>query len=164
MVGFGGARSGLVPGGARPKLDSSPSMFKLLRLAFTALLSSLACSANADDRIDCAPDAYIEAKSLAALPETIRVALADAPHKSHEISDAGGEFNAGDVGGGPYRRLAVEAIGANHVFVALEQGGIGYSVEVWAFTQGAQGWVGHMQTVVFKSPHSSNELVGIVCR
>ena len=139
-------------------------MFKLLRLAFTALLSSLACSANADDRIDCAPDAYIEAKSLAALPETIRVALADAPHKSHEISDAGGEFNAGDVGGGPYRRLAVEAIGANHVFVALEQGGIGYSVEVWAFTQGAQGWVGHMQTVVFKSPHSSNELVGIVCR
>ncbi len=101
---------------------------------------------------------------MAALPETIRMTLANAPHESHEISDAGGEFNAGDVGGGPSRRLAVEAIGVNHVFVALEQGGIGYSVEVWAFTQGAQGWVGNMQAVVFKPPQSLNELVGIVCK
>ena len=139
-------------------------MFKLCRLAFAALVSCLACSAKADDRISCAPDAYVEAKSLAALPETIRMTLANVPHKSHEISDAGGEFNAGDVGGGPYRRLAVAATGLNHVFVALEQGGTGYSVDVWAFTQGAQGWVGNMQTVVFKPPQSSTELLGIVCK
>ena len=139
-------------------------MFIYCRLAFAALISCLACSATAGDRISCAPDAYVEAKSLAALPEMIRMALANAPHKTHEISDAGGEFNAGDVGGGPYRRIAVAATGLNHVFVALEQGGSGYSVEVWAFTQGAQGWVGNMQTVVFKPPQSSNELVGIVCK
>ncbi len=139
-------------------------MFKLCLLASAALISCLACSANADDRIACAPDTYVEAKSLAALPETIRMTLANAPHKSHEISDAGGEFNAGDVGGGPYRRLAVAATGLNHVFVALEQGGRGYSVEVWAFTPGGQGWVGNIQTVVIKPPQSSNELVGIVCK
>jgi len=139
----------------------------MTRICCSALAASVICLSNcasADDRIACAPDFYIEAKSMADLPDMIRTALTNAPHKSREISDASGPFNAGDVGGGPYRRLAVGAIGLNHVFAALEQGGTGYSVEVWSFMMGADGWSGELQAIVFKPPSSSSELIGMVCK
>jgi hypothetical protein len=134
------------------------------RLTLVLLTACTAFDASADDRIACPKDFYVEAKTLSALPEAVRLTLTYAPHESGEISDADGPFNAGDVGGGPHRRLALAAIGLNQVVVALERGGVGYSVEVWMFTQSADGWVGRRQAVVTEGPRSLKLLVDIVCR
>jgi hypothetical protein len=142
---------------------------RIMRALATATIATLAAglcasAAHADDRIACAPDTYLEARSLASLPDGVHATLVHAPHKPQEISDRGGPFNAGDFGGGPFRRFALAAIGLNQLVVAVEDGGIAYWVEVWRFQRGATGWVGQQDRSVSTVPTSAKNLIGLVCK
>ncbi|MCK9685557.1 hypothetical protein [Scleromatobacter humisilvae] len=139
-------------------------MSLITRLATTLFAAGLCVGARADDRLACAPDTYLELKSLASLPVEVRFALEHAPREGGEISDRGGPFNMGDVGGGPFRRFVLAAMGTSQLIVSLEHGGYGYQVEAWTFTYGPTGWVGLKTQPFIAMPKSARELVGLVCK
>ena len=139
-------------------------MHLLARLTTILFAAGLCVATHADDRLACAPDTYLELKSLASLPVEVRFALEHAPHEGSELSDRGGPFNVGDVGGGPFRRFVLAAMGTSRLIVSLEHGGVGYGVEAWTFTHGATGWVGQKTNPLIAMPSSARDLVGLVCK
>jgi hypothetical protein len=120
--------------------------------------------ARADDRIACPVDTYVEATTMTALPAPVRIMLSRSGRGFIEVSDRGGPFNPGDVGGGPFRRFAVAAMGISHLLVAMENGGLASNVEAWTFELGPEGWVGQRAAFLRQAPASAKELIAGVCR
>jgi len=116
----------------------------------------------ADSRVDCGDDHFERTTSMWRLPIGMRDVLGGA-----EMSSPGGPFNPGDVGDGPTRRFAMAAIGQTHILAAVEQGGVGYSVEVWAFKRdGSFHWVGNrVPGVIGGDPKMSlSQLLALTCK
>jgi hypothetical protein len=135
-----------------------------LRVLAAVLACVLASHAYADDLIACPADTYVEVTTLTALPEPVRVMLSRSGRGFIEVSDRGGPLNPGDVGGGPFRRFAVAAMGIDHLLVAMENGGNASNVEAWMFELGPQGWTGERATFLRKPPASAKDLIAATCR
>lgn len=132
---------------------------------FAALLACiLAPQARADDRIACPADTFVEATTLTALPAPVRIMLSRSGRGFTQVSDRGGPFNPGDIGGGPFRRFAVAAMGIDHLLVAMENGGLASNVEAWTFELGPEGWTGQRAAFLRRPPASAKELIAAVCR
>ncbi len=142
--------------------SSWASALRPANLLIFALAHVAAASAAAEDHL-CATASYSEARSLAQLPQPVRALLKTDSHGLAELTDRGGSFNAGDVGGGPRRRFILAAVGTERIYVAIEHGGIGYSVELWSLESGKDGWQGKQTSSVFDPPHSLKELISLVC-
>lgn len=94
---------------------------------------------SADYRVDCGDDKFELTSSLWRLPIGMRDVLGGA-----ELSGAEGAFNPSDAGGGSDRRFGLAAVGRSRIFAAVEQGGVGYGVEIWAFRRkDFLHWVGN---------------------
>ena len=133
--------------------------------AHAALLAAaLAAQAHADERVACPADRYVEATTLTALPEPVRVALARNGRGVIEVSDRGGPFNPTDIGAGPFRRFAVAATGISHLLVVVENGGLASNVDAWQFELGPDGWTGRHTAYLKQVPASAGELITAVCR
>src|SRR5271154_1576591 len=119
-------------------------------------------SALVQEKSDCTGIKFTEARSLGDLP--IEVIKLLARQDSSEMSDRGGKFNAGDVGGGPFRRFALAAVSKNRILIAIEHGGRGYRVELWGVERTNDGWhidnIGGMHGV----PNSTQEIAEEFCR
>jgi len=74
-----------------------------------------------------------EIPRMSTLPPQLLKSLGD-------ISDKGGEFNSGDVGGGPHERFITGAMSQDIVVMAVEHGGIGYNVQLWSFLKNGANW------------------------
>ncbi|MFL6626104.1 MAG: hypothetical protein ACJ8G1_06635 [Vitreoscilla sp.] len=112
-------------------------------------------------RVDCGDDGFSFTRSPWRLPTGMREALGGAG-----MSSPGGPFNATDVGGGPSSRFVMAALGRQHILVAVEQGGVGYSVEIWAFRRkDFFHWVGD-RTLIFggDTQMSPSQFIALACK
>ncbi len=115
-----------------------------------------------DERMDCAPADFGAATSLSSLPLGVHVALLD----DGTMSDKGGAFDAGDTLGSdpaPSRRFGFGAVGSDWVYVAVEQGGVGYSVALWSFEWQGFHWHGHPVRSIGVVPANVSQLVAAIC-
>jgi len=116
----------------------------------------------------CSPAAagneWVEAQSLRELPAGIQALLGVGLGEQGGIADRGDRFNAGDVVGNglPQRRFALGAVNGDTAFVAVEQGGRGYSVATVEFKQMGATWEPVRCTVGSEPPRRSTELLDSV--
>lgn len=139
-----------------------------------ALALSIGTSAAlAADRVDCTGNAFKPAINLAALPDEVLASLKNLRSgfdpgvnptvPPRDLADHGEAFTAGDVGGGPFRRFALGAVGKNRVFAAVEHGGYAYHVEIWSFELDGVHWNGNVRLRVFAVPETLPELLALTC-
>jgi hypothetical protein len=119
--------------------------------------------ASAAEASNCSGEPYSEILSLVKLPAQVRHSLSDRPSLG-AIAERGARFMFTDVappgeGNLPFRRFHLAAANSRCVFVAIEHGGRGYSVEIWAFEQAGEGWRGEQRASLSKVPKSIQELV-----
>jgi hypothetical protein len=83
----------------------------------------------------------IEVEKLSALPAGVTQLLSALPDGG--VADRGAPFNATDVVREPlpFRRLILAGVSENQVLIAIEHGGIGYSIEALAFELNGDRWV-----------------------
>ena len=113
-------------------------------------------------RVDCAGTVFKFGTSLKELPpEVLNILKHDG-----RVADHGEAFNPTDVisENVPQRRLASAAVGEQRTFVAVEHGGIGYNVEVWAFERQAGHWDGKQRWLVFQPPATLPALLSTTCK
>jgi hypothetical protein len=136
-----------------------------LRVLAALLAGLVAAQSRADERIDCPADSFVEVTTLTALPDAVREQLThDGRGIAIDVSDRGGPFNPTDVGGGPYRRFAVAAMGTAHVLVAMENGGMASHIDAMSFQLGAVGWIGERVAFLRTVPATAKDLLAAVCR
>lgn len=113
-------------------------------------------------RVDCVGAPFKFGTSLKELPPEVLDILR---HDGH-VADHGEAFNATDVisENVSQRRLASAAVGEQRTFVAVEHGGMGYNVEVWAFERQAGHWNGKQRWLVFQPPATLPALLSTTCR
>lgn len=119
---------------------------------------------NAPERLDCGGEKFAFVTALGELPGGMPRILAD----GGKLAAHGADFRATDVIGPgddalPTRRFAAAALGTNHIFAAVEQGGIGYGVEYWSFTRQSAGWIGNRRWFG-AAPASLPELLSVTCK
>lgn len=106
-------------------------------LSFGALASEPALRWNGHE--------FREVGSLSDLPAPIRLQLGAGTPGLRGVADKGSPFNASDVvdTSKPMRRLLAAGQAENTWLVAIEQGGRGYNVRVYWFSNGVQqqSWV-----------------------
>ena len=132
-------------------------------LLFVALFNT-AIPAYADEKIDCSGVSFSEARSLAELPAEVGALMGKDRLGLGGIADRDGKFNVSDalVPGEeqlPFRRFSLAAVSTNCILVAVEHGGIGYSVELWAFERSNNRWRGEKRKSIFSVPRSLQELI-----
>jgi hypothetical protein len=120
--------------------------------------------ASAAEPIRCDARDLRAVPSLAALPPEIATILGR-QDQDNGIADIGEKFNATDLHDGanpPNRRFGYAAASTSCAYVAVERGGRGYSVEVWAFQFDGERWRGELRSGKvprFTLPRSVAELV-----
>lgn len=130
-------------------------------LLLVALLFSIP-PAFAAGKIDCSGISFSEARSLVELPGEVGALLGTGRRGSEGIADRGAKFNATDVildEQLPWRRFGLAAVSASCILVAVEHGGRGYSVELWAFARSGDRWRGEQRQSIFSVPRSMQELI-----
>lgn len=132
-------------------------------LFLVALLNN-AAPAYAEEKIDCSGIAFSEAHSLVELPEEVGALMGKDRPGSGGIADRNGKFNETDaLRPGeeqlPFRRFNLAAVSANCILVAVEHGGRGYFIELWAFEHNRNQWRGEQRQNIHKVPLSLQELV-----
>jgi hypothetical protein len=137
---------------------------KRRHLAALLLASLPAC---ADVTAHCSGITFSEARSLSGLPKEVVTLLAGDGRNA--IADSGEKFNVTDVirpgyENAPFRRFNLAAVSSTRIFAAVEHGGRGYSVELWSFERGSDGWRSKARDVIYKTPATLAELVGRVCK
>jgi hypothetical protein len=115
---------------------------KSARHVATAAIFGLACCAFAHGRGQDPAGAWEEAQSLRELPAGIQALLGVGLGGTNGIADHGDSFNISDVivDNTPQRRFALGIVNGNTTVVAVEQGGIGYTVQVLEFHQDGTTW------------------------
>lgn len=108
-----------------------------------------------------APGAWEEAQSLRELPAGIQALLGVGLGGGDGIADQGDSFNAGDVvaDNSPMRRFVLGIVNGSTAVVAVEQGGIGYSVQVLEFHQDGSTWEPARCTAGFGVPRHGADLL-----
>jgi hypothetical protein len=135
---------------------------------FVVTLFGSIASASAAGLTGCDEGTLTEVGTLAALPREIGIMLGTSRTGLDGIADIGEKFNATDAIGDaslPMRRLALAATGVGCVYVAVERGGRGYSIELWVFQWSGDGWRGEQLRKMrpsFQRPRSLPELVAQV--
>lgn len=83
---------------------------------------------------------FQEVHSLAAIPEVLQKQLDVAEPGLGGIADIGQPYNVGDAvdNSEPMRRLLAAGRDGDTWLIALQQGGIGYSVQVYLFSAGVR--------------------------
>lgn len=116
----------------------------------------------ADYRVDCRNDEYQITNSLWMLPFGMRGILSG----TEEMSSTGGPFNDSDVGLGPHLRFVEAAVGRSHIIAAVEHGGEGYGVDVWAFKRDDYlHWTGHRLVGVMGDVRMTlPQLIALTCK
>jgi hypothetical protein len=109
----------------------------------------------------CASTPLSEARSIWDLPEDVKALLErnEVSGGIDEIVDRGEKFNKGDVGGGPFRRFAIAGVSSTCVSVAVEHGGRGYNVRIFAFERNNAQWQGGPIGYTFEPPQSLTALI-----
>ena len=134
-----------------------------LSAAAVLLVGSLSgpSSSFATEQAPCEAGHFTEAKSLAELPQAVGELLGSTLRGLEGIAERGARFNRTDVVNPelPMRRLSVAAVNQGCVVAAVERGGRGYSVEVWAFEHSERGWRGAQRSSLGTPPGSMQELI-----
>jgi hypothetical protein len=112
-------------------------MKRLYRLFTVGSLLALASAAHAAPA--CTPVPWDPVWTVKELPQGVQAALRGA----NGMADAGGSFNATDVGDSslPMRRMIVGVIGADCVHVSVERGGRAPSRYRQAFQRDGSHWI-----------------------
>ena len=131
---------------------------------FVVALFGNAAPAFADENIDCSGVSFSEAHSLAELPAEVGALLGKDRPGSGGIADRNGKFNLTDalMPGEeqlPFRRFSLAGVSANCILVAVEHGGRGYSVELWAFERNSDHWYGKKRPNMFSVPPYLQEII-----
>jgi len=132
-------------------------------LFLVALFNNVA-PAYAREKIDCSGLSFSETRSLVELPAEVGALMGKDHPGSGGIADRNGKFNLTDalMHGEeqlPFRRFSLAAVSANCILVAVEHGGRGYSVELWAFERSSDRWRGEQRQSIFSVPRSLQELI-----
>ena len=135
----------------------------VVALFIVALLNDTV-SAYAAEKIDCSGIAFLEVRSLAELPAEVGTLLGKDRPGFAGIAEHNGKFNLTDalLPGKeklPFRRFSLAAVSTNCILVAVEHGGIAYSVELWAFERSHSQWRGEQRESIFNVPLSLQELI-----
>lgn len=105
---------------------------------------------------------FSEVRSIDHLPEEIGKLLG---RDKKPIANRCAMFNRTDVvlvDGLPWRRFGLAAVSANRIYAAIEHGGMGYSVELWAFEpDGKGGWRSEELQPTSSPPTSVQGLVNL---
>jgi hypothetical protein len=131
---------------------------------FVVALFSNVVPAFAEEKIGCSSTSFSEVRSLEELPEEVGVLLGKDHPGRGGIADRNGKFNLTDLlmpgeEQLPFRRFSLAAVSTNCILVAVEHGGRGYSVELWAFERSNDRWLGEQRKSIFSVPRSLKELV-----
>jgi hypothetical protein len=127
------------------------------------ILAALPACAMGDT--GCSGLLFSGVRSLVDLSQEIVAILSEKGR--NRIADSNEQFQLTDVvdtGNLPFRRFSLAAINADYIFAAVEHGGRGYSVELWRFTRGKNGWYGERLKEVFDLPRTTQELVARMCK
>jgi hypothetical protein len=81
----------------------------------------------------CYGTKFTEIERLSQLPSSIVGMLKG-------VSDKDGEFNATDFGGGPNHRFIIGSVNRDVALIAVENGGIGYNIQLWTFLKNRDHW------------------------
>lgn len=135
--------------------------------ACTALLTLISCakppatSETGEQRVEWAGRKFREVTALRALPPGVQTVLGVGKPGLDGIADPGGKYNITDVVDSklPMRRFLIGGVDDNAALVALERGGIGWSVEVTLFTNTAQTPSVQQTWGLFESPRTLRALV-----
>jgi hypothetical protein len=131
-------------------------------LAISIFLMSAAQLAFASSQEPC-ERRWLRVETFESLPSEARSQMMEGGAFSGDISPAGGPFNAGDVGGGPWRRFLYGATYEGNLLVAVEHGGRGYFVERWQFKVGQGNAQNSNVSSLARKPESWSEFVRKVC-
>lgn len=112
------------------------------RIALAAIAGWVGCTSATASAAEDPAGAWEEAQSLRELPAGIQALLGVGLGGRDGIADRGESFNIGDVivDNTPQRRFALGIGNGTTTVVAVEQGGIGYSVQVLEFHQDGTMW------------------------
>ena len=115
-------------------------------------------------RFDCGHESFASVVTLGTLPADVNLAI----QRDGTLSDRDGKFRRGDlIGPGeeaiPTRRFVMAAIGRDRAYVAIEHGGLGYGIDVWAFGRKDSRWKGQLQGHMSELPMSELVFVQTIC-
>ena len=121
-------------------MKSGTSLFACMwRLTFFAgLFFIFVAPAHALEPSACYDAKFTVAFSLSDFPSKMPSGLKDL---TKDISDRNGPFNAGDVGGGPFKRFSMAAFSKECILVAIEYGGRGHGASLWYFVADGSNWI-----------------------
>ena len=145
----------------------SQKINRLIKSGVACALLYAALSASATPvPTGCEGATFTESRSVAALPNEVSIILGRDRVGPEGIADYGQAFNASDVVKTelPMRRLYLAALSDNCIFVAVERGGRGYSIELLAFEHNADGWRVGKRTTTLHTPRSMQELVNQIAK
>jgi hypothetical protein len=135
--------------------------------ACTALLTLISCakppaiSEKGEERVQWAGHNFREVTALHALPPGVQTVLGVGKPGLDGIADPGGKYNITDVVDSrlPTRRFLVAGVDKNVALVAVERGGIGWSVQVTLYSNTAQTPFVQQTWSLFESPGTLRALV-----
>jgi len=104
---------------------------------------------------------FREVRTLGALPSSVRAILGVGKPGLDGIADAGGKYNITDVVDSryPMRSFVVAGVDDGAALVALERGGIGWSVAATLYSNTARTPSVDKTWGLFESPHSLRALI-----
>jgi hypothetical protein len=125
------------------------------------LLLVISPAVFASEKPSCNGRQLWEVRTLDALPIAVNTLLGRNRSGLEGIADRGEKFNRTDRVDSriPMRRFIFAGINASCALVALESGGLGYSVELIAFEYHNAKWQQIQQKNVWQTPQSLQELV-----
>lgn len=138
----------------------------VLAMFLVAFLSSVPPTL-ATEKTKCSSITFSEAQSLVELPAEVGALLGADRLGSDGIANRGAGFNATDVildKQLPSRRFSMAAVSAGCILVAIEHGGRGYYVELWAFERSDDRWRGEQLQGISNVPRSMRELIDRAAR
>lgn len=124
------------------------------RIAFVSIAILFSPGAQAAPEQACNAPASSSIASIKALPPAVRAYLEAYRATEAPIADAGEAFNAGDVmtDQTPQRRFVSGTATADCIFVTIEYGGRGYSVQTFNFRRNHATWQ-HLETSTATGAH-----------
>lgn len=131
-----------------------------------AALVLVALPTLAAENTSCSSTSFSEVHSLSGLPNEVVNLFSGIG--SNRVADSNEKFNATDaISAGyenaPFRRFNFAAVSQDRILVAVEHGGRGYSVELWSFERGKDGWRPEKRGFMNAVPRTLLELIEHVC-
>ena len=141
-----------------------PPFWKALWVCLAAILGSSCAKPGTEksqERIRWAGHELQEVTTLHQLPPPVQMLLGVGTPGLEGIADRNGAYNPTDVADSnlPMRRFLIAGLDADSALVAIERGGLGWSVEVALFSNTNKNPTVERKWTLFESPKTLGELV-----